>query len=463
MGAAFDLIVSGDAIINSRVSTCEDPGFRAVVDLLRGTDVVHTQFEQVIHEYREPEVFPAVEGAWSWFRAPHYVAGELRWLGVDLVSLASNHSLDYSYGGLRETCAALDAVGIPHAGVGEDLAAARAPAFLDTRHGRVAMVSACSSFPIFARAGAAREDHGGRPGVNPLRYYHQVDRKTADQIIDLCRKLGHWVTVVDDEFAVNPPGLHNTLWRFAVGDEDGVRTVPDEDDLAGNLAAIRHAVSQADFVIAHLHVHEWDTADGGIATTSPFAETYARAAVDAGAHVVIAQGSHAPMRGIEIYQGRPIFYDPGDLFLIGGRFDRQPADFYLRWGHGPEARRPGAGLPEAVLARRRVLAWGDDAQDRIPIPRTRYSHEPGFFLPVCSVGEDFSIERVAIHPCVWLEGNRSHTGLPALARGAQAEAVLRRLDELCRPYGTELRLDADTAYIEIGAATGRATAPTRLA
>jgi poly-gamma-glutamate capsule biosynthesis protein CapA/YwtB (metallophosphatase superfamily) len=461
MAGAFELIVSGDAIINSRISTCDDPGFQALVDLLRRADVVHTQFEQVIHDFSEPDVFPSAEGAWSWFRAPRYVIGELQWLGIDVVSLASNHSLDYSYGGLRETCAALDAAGIPHAGVGENLAAARAPAFLDTPHGRVGLVSACSSFPIFARAGAAREDHTGRPGVNPLRYYHQVDAKTADQIIDLARKLGHWVTVVDDEFAVNPAGLHNTLWRFAIRDAGGVTTVPDEDDLAGNLAAIRHAASQSDFVIAHLHVHEWDTLDGGIATTAAFAETYARAAVDAGAHVVIAQGSHAPMRGIEIYKARPIFYDPGDLFLIGGRFDRQPADFYLRWGHGPEARLPAAGLPEALLARRRVLAWGDDAKDRIPVPRTRYSHEPGFFVPVCSVGSDFRIERVTIHPCVWLRGNRSHTGLPALATGARAEAVLREVDALSRPYGTELRIDNDKARIEIAGASGRERAQLR--
>jgi hypothetical protein len=59
---------------------------------------------------------------------------------------------------------------------------------------------------------------------------------------------------------------------------------------------------------------------------------------------------------------------------------------------------------------------------------------------------------VAIHPCVWLRGNRSETGLPALAHGQAAEAVLQTLDALCRPYGTDLRIARDTASIEVGTA-----------
>ena len=102
-------------------------------------------------------------------RGPTTVADELRRLGVDLVSTASNHAMDYSYGGLFSTIDALDAAGIPHAGTGGDLAAARAPAFVDAAAGRVALVSATSSFPPFARAGAARWDSQGRPGVNPMR------------------------------------------------------------------------------------------------------------------------------------------------------------------------------------------------------------------------------------------------------------------------------------------------------
>jgi poly-gamma-glutamate capsule biosynthesis protein CapA/YwtB (metallophosphatase superfamily) len=466
MSGEFEVVVTGDTIINNRVSVCQKPEFLEVVELLRGADVVQTQLETSIHEFRRAETYPAVESAWSWFRSDRFVADELRWLGIDVVSTASNHSLDYSYGGLRQTWQALDDVGIPHAGTGEDLGDARLPAFLDTPHGRIALVSAASSIPMFARAGAARADMAGRPGVNPLRYYHRVDRPTADALIEMARRLGYWVTVIDDEFAVNPPGLHNTLGRFAVSDTPGVTTVPDQDDLSGYLAAIRHGLDQADFVIAHLHTHEWDARSGLLDRSDAFVEAWAHAAVDAGAHLVVAQGSHAPIRGIEIHHGRPVFYDPGDLFVMGGRGERQPQDYYTRWGYGPEARELGAGLPEVRVARQRVnvgsLAGepqpeggGEGVEKSAPgravlaSPGRGYADDPGFFIPRCTVSADFTVTHVTIHPAVWLAGHRSEAGLPAIATGQRAQEILAHLSDLCAPYGTKLRIDGDVAHIDL--------------
>lgn len=441
----FTVAVTGDMILNNRVSVCRDPGFLELVELLRGTDVVHAQFEYLIGDGVGPEVYPAAEAAWAWRFAPRYVAEELQWMGVNLVSLASNVAFDYSYGGLRDTIAAMDAVGMPHAGTGADLAAARAPAFLDTAHGRVALVSACSSTANSARAGAARSDVPGRPGVNPLRYYHRVDHTTAERIIELFTVLGYWVTILDDEFTVNPPGLHNTLWRFAISDEDGVTTVPDENDVTGNLAAIRHGLHQADFVIAHVHTHEWDAADGRMSSSPAFVETYARAAIDEGAHVVIVQGSHSPLRGIEIHRGRPIFYDTGDILGVGGRWSVQPDEFYRRWGHdGPETRRLDAGVPEVFGSHMRLLETG-----KVPSPRTIYTHGLGFFVPVLTVRDDYSISGVTIHPGANLTGSRAQAGLPSLAKGERAQAILQQLDELCRPYNTKLQIDGEQAYIDL--------------
>lgn len=444
------VIVTGDSILNHSAAACRNPAFLDVVEILRSADVCHTQMETLLHDYDAPELYPAAEGAWGWMRGPAQAARELRDFGINLMSMASNHTLDYSYGGLFQTWKALNDAGVPHAGTGRDLAAARMPAFLDTSRGRVALTSCCSSFPMFARAGDRRADMVGRPGLNPLRYHWRVDAATARDLIDLCGKLGLWVTRVGDEFTVNPAGIHNTLWRFRVGD-DGPATFPDEDDLAGNLAAIRHARAQADMVIAHLHAHEFDAADGRINSSAGFIETYARAAVDAGAHLFVAQGSHAPMRGIEIYRGVPIFYDPGDLFRLG-RPDRVPADFYTRWGYGPEARQPGAGPAEAYVARNAVFGWGDQPKGMFPTPREIYSHEPGFFIPVCEMTPEYRVTKVTITPCIWLKGSKAETGLPAVARGDQAQAVLRKLAELSAPYGTEIKITGDTAVIDLSRA-----------
>jgi poly-gamma-glutamate synthesis protein (capsule biosynthesis protein) len=227
-----------------------------------------------------------------------------------------------------------------------------------------------------------------------------------------------------------------------------VTTVPDEDDLAGNLAAIKHGRSQADFVIAHLHTHEWDLDDGRLCTTAAFAETYARAAIDAGAQVVILQGSHAPMRGIEIYRGRPIFYDPGDLLRLG-RPDKLPADAYTRWGYGPEGRKVDAGPHDGYAARDHVFGWDPKARDRIVSPSSVYTDDPGFFVPVCHVGSGFDIESVSIYPITCLGGAKAEAGLPALAHGAKAAEIFEHLGKLSAKYGTKFHIDGEIARIEV--------------
>lgn len=156
MSDCYTLALTGDVLLNSRVSVCREPALLGAVELLTSADITHAHLEVSLHDFADADTFGAAEGALSWMRGPTWVAEELRWLGVDLVSTASNHALDWSYGGLRSTLRALDGAGVAHAGTGEDLAAARAPAVVDTAVARVGLVSATSSFALSARAGAAR-------------------------------------------------------------------------------------------------------------------------------------------------------------------------------------------------------------------------------------------------------------------------------------------------------------------
>ena len=452
MTGSYRLALTGDVIMNTRVSACRDPDVLAAVDLLRTADVTHAHLEIPLHDFdRDDDIFPAAEGALAWYRGPTAIAGELRWLGVDLVSTASNHALDYSYGGLRSTCAALDAAGLAHAGTGPDLAAARSPAFADTTVGRIALVSATSSFPAFARAGAARTDAVGRPGVNPLRYYNVIDPATADRLISIVAALG--LGVVRDtsagEFVIHPPGLHNTIWRFRVSaGQDPPTTRCDESDLAGNLESIRYARSVSDLVIAHLHVQAWDGADGRMSSTPAFAHEFARAAAEAGAAVVLIQGAHAPIRGIEVHAGVPILYDPGPLFRLGRR-EPQPHDFYTRWGNPPFVSSFDAGLLDAFGARDTALGGPQDAKVTLS-PREGYAHKPGFFLPVCDVDANtHRVTRVNLHPMRWSQASRATSGFPIRVTGAPAQAILDRAAELSAPYGTRLSIADDMGWVAV--------------
>jgi hypothetical protein len=441
----YTLALTGDVIMNTPVSACHDADVLAAVDVLREADVTHAHLEIPLHDFDGPDVFGAAEGALSWMRGPTRIADELRWLGVDLVSAASNHAMDYSYGGLRRTVEALDSVDLPHAGIGRDLAAARAPAFADTMVGRIAVVSATSAFPAFARAGATRPDALGRPGVNPLRYLHVVGSDLADQLTSVAGLLGLWVVGDGDEFVVHPPGLHNSVTRFRVRSEPGSPgTACDPDDLAGTVESIRSAVYVADMVIAHLHVQAWNGCDGRMSSTPDFVHEFADAAIAAGAGIVLVQGSHAPMRGVEIRDGVPVFYDPGPLFRLGRR-EAQPHDFYTRWGNQKTVRSFDAGLLDAFGARDRAMG-GQGSQKIVHSPREGNSHEPGFVVPVCTVDAvTHRVTRIELFPMAWSTKRQATTGFPVRVEDQRAQEILARISALSEPYGTSVSIQSVTA------------------
>jgi poly-gamma-glutamate capsule biosynthesis protein CapA/YwtB (metallophosphatase superfamily) len=88
------------------------------------------------------ERWPAPEKPF-FFRAPPAAVRVLRRLGVDCVTLANNHALDYGADALLDTLALLDAAGIAQVGAGRDLASAREPALLEVDGFRLAVLGCC--------------------------------------------------------------------------------------------------------------------------------------------------------------------------------------------------------------------------------------------------------------------------------------------------------------------------------
>ncbi|MGA2285634.1 MAG: CapA family protein [Dehalococcoidia bacterium] len=93
------------------------------------------------------------------FRTPPRYATGLAQSGIDVVSLANNHTLDYGPEGLHDTLAALTASGVAYSGAGDDEASARRPAILEAQGLRVAFLSyaatADATFATASTAGAA--------------------------------------------------------------------------------------------------------------------------------------------------------------------------------------------------------------------------------------------------------------------------------------------------------------------
>ncbi len=123
---------------------------------------------------------------------PPELLSELNWLGINLLSSANNHAYDFGEGGVLATIDHLKKAGLVHAGLGGNLSQARAPGYLDTRNGRVGLVAATTTFYPWSRAGAARPDMQGRPGINALGFKieYQVPARTLEVLREAAQALG---------------------------------------------------------------------------------------------------------------------------------------------------------------------------------------------------------------------------------------------------------------------------------
>jgi poly-gamma-glutamate synthesis protein (capsule biosynthesis protein) len=98
---------------------------RELRDVLAAADAVLLNLECCISERGRP-----VEGRVFHFRAPPKAADALRLLGVQCVTLANNHALDFGEDALLDTLDHLAGAGIAAVGAGPDESAARAPVHL---------------------------------------------------------------------------------------------------------------------------------------------------------------------------------------------------------------------------------------------------------------------------------------------------------------------------------------------
>jgi poly-gamma-glutamate synthesis protein (capsule biosynthesis protein) len=123
------------------------------------------------------------------FRAPPVAAQLLAELGVDCVTLANNHAMDYGAIALLDTVAHLDAAGIAHAGAGATEEEARMPAAIAPAGTSVAVVSV-TDHPAAYAAGP------DRPGVAYADLRHEHPQWLLDTVAgvdaDVVLVSPHW-------------------------------------------------------------------------------------------------------------------------------------------------------------------------------------------------------------------------------------------------------------------------------
>jgi poly-gamma-glutamate capsule biosynthesis protein CapA/YwtB (metallophosphatase superfamily) len=387
MGAAsrpqsteITITLAGQSMIRSDIRATSPATVPVIQGLLKG-DVVFTNLEAAIAE--EGETVQEGRG----FLTPPEALDALKTFGFNLLSLSGNHSFDMNVKGIQNTIREADSRKIVHAGTGNNLAEAAAPGYLHTPNGTIALIASASG--LIKPGGSATAE---RPGVNELRV------EAGDR---------------ENEATSDLPGAPENT--------------PNQEDSQRVLQNIRDARLRADLVIVYQHNHVFGNYSFSTVFTEGMQERLApndwlkkwsHAEVDAGADIIVMHG--APLlHGVEIYRGRPIFYDLGNFI-----FNLPPTLTYIdepiSW--------------ESVVAY--IQFQGNKLQS--------ISFRP---IVMNTLGEG----EPDIHNAYANNRFLDTRGLPSPATGARASYILQRLADASKPFGTTLELKGDMAEIKLNA------------
>jgi poly-gamma-glutamate capsule biosynthesis protein CapA/YwtB (metallophosphatase superfamily) len=374
------ITLAGQSMIRSDIRATSPATVPVIQGLLKG-DVVFTNLEAAIAE--EGETVQEGRG----FLTPPQALDALKIFGFNLLSLSGNHAFDLNAKGIQNTIREADNRKIVHAGTGNSLAEAVAPSYLHTPKGTIALIASASGL-IKPGASATAE----RPGVNELRV--EAGDKENEATSDL-------------------PGAP--------------ANAPNQEDSQRILQSIRDARQHADLVIVYQHNHVFGNqsfltifTEGMQERLAPndWLKKWTHAEVDAGADIIVMHG--APLlHGVEIYRGRPIFYDLGNFI-----FNVPPTLTYI----------------DEPMSWESVVASLQFKGKRLQ----SISFRPIVLNPIGEGEPD-------IHNAYANNQFLDTRGLPSPATGARAGYILQRLADASKPFGTTLEINGDMAEIKLNA------------
>jgi len=418
----FTFAAGGDLIgpYHTLVGVADSAFFNGVVPLFKRADVGFANQEGAIFELPTFTGFPAAENGGGIPQSPVAVAHDLKAMGISIVSKANNHATDWGPEGLLETERVLNESGIAFAGAGASLAAARAPGYLETPKGKVALVSTASTFTTMSVAGAPGTRRGtpthARPGLSAL-HVEPIELRPADEISRI-RSITYGTGA--------KPGPQVTVGGqvFRTAAASGLTWEMNKDDEAAIVASVHEARQQAVFVLFAIHAHETggaseDPGEGSQVERSDEAQSpddprpadfeprLFHEVIDAGADAVVRTGPHG-VTGIEIYRGKPIFYGLGSLF-----FDFQGRRSY-----------------------------------KVPSGQTLYFPDEWFqtIVPVVTY-KNGVVSEIMIYPMSIESSVQPTGGAPHPASAAEGRRILDRLAKLSAAFGTTISIEGGVGVI----------------
>lgn len=206
--------------------------------------------------------------------------------GMDVISLASNHAMDWGPEPVLDTIELFRGMGKQVIGAGSNAEEARRPAIVEKNGVRIAFLAYCSVL----RDGQAAI--GAKAGIAPVRAH-----------------------------------TYYAPEEFQPGTPPKIITEPYKEDVEALQEDIRKAKAQADVVIMSIH---WGLRHipKTICTYQP---PVAHAAIDAGCDLILGHHAHS-IKAIEVYKGKVCFYSIGNFMTTGSnKRNANTFDWNLVW------------------------------------------------------------------------------------------------------------------------------------
>ena len=420
----------GNALIQRRIHN-EFEGFKELTPFIMQGDARFFNLETTIN--REGECCASAFSGGTYLRANPEVLDDMKKFGFNMTSFNNNHILDFSYHGLECTRTAVNERGLVHSGTGRNLAEASAPRYLDTKNGRVALISVNTTFDPSAIAGDQSPRVPGRPGLNGLRIEKSLQLTSEDleciKLIakesninaakEISRKEGYLPDLAEDQATFGD-------LKCYLGETNKHVMKIHSRDIDRVKKSIYEAKLQADYIMMSVHCHQ----TGGTSKENPpeFLREFAHMCIDEGANAIVGHGPHL-LRPIEVYKDSPIFYSLGDFILQLYNIELAPEDFFVKQGLTS-----ASTVHELLKKRSKDFTRGLMTDKRMFQTVIPYWETEGTKLT--------KLELLPVE--LAMTGNHSQIGLPRRSEGPEICEYLR---ELCKEYGTQIELGKDGKLI----------------
>ena len=272
----------------------------------------------------------------------------------------------------------------------------------------------------------------GRPGLNGLRW-KETYLVTPQQL--------EWVKEIASETGINgnreldirtgftapdaPGTFQMGKLAFKAAEKPGRTSTCNTNDLKRLSDAIAAARKSADIVVVLAHSHTMRHKN--VEEPAPYFVEFCHKAVDAGADAVIGGGTHQ-LKGIELRNGRPIFYSLGDFVFQNNVVPLVPPDFCEQYGVPLDSDAKTAFNARSKGGKVGLHAFRENFLSVVP----RLSFEKGAVVKI-------ELLPIELH---WMQ-DWSVNGLPRTADGEASGVILAALKRTSAEFGTQFSLRKD--------------------